>query len=1008
MRPIKLEIQHFGPFKNETIDFKQLNNHTLFLISGKTGSGKTTIFDAMMYALYGTASTSSRNHKAMRNKHAYDEEETMIKFQFSIKDKQYLIIRNLPHIKAGNKTPITSKLEVYEIHDNEKCLISTNKKTETNQLIVDIVKLQADQFRQILILPQGEFKNFLVSDSESKNEILRTLFDTKHLELMVKRLKENVDDKIDAIRMKEKEIEFHIQQLGVGFPPYMVTYDEQIRTANLYYEALQKVFSQNISELNDKSNELKLKGDALKAAEILNNNIQSVKQHKHQLAMLYEQREEIENTQKTVQQLVQFESYLSCISQLEKLKKDDAHLSVQKKDEEQQISENKDKLQQLKSALNEVMQDDEEMKRLNHQLIEQERFVDEKYQGLEEDVNTLNELKNETTALSDKLSSTHQANETIQSSLEALIQEKTKLYEEKVKLQNHIRDNETIISLINEYDSHYKALQAIKENQDMLTEELLSCESLIERFNFGDDLLDIDAVDSIRAQLKIGQNCPVCNHIVTEKTDGVHHEYHNLVQRRMTLSREQEANATKIEWIEALMKAVTDKLLAYEQFKVTYKHEDMRNTGELLMHEQEMLTQKLETLNDHLNHINHEYEDLSNELKNNKASIISLKDVIDANEKKINERNGKKERYHTFVSFTGFKNYDDFKAQFDEKRDLYENYDKHLNHLNETIASCSELIRSKENIVDKYNTHLIYNEKLLSQLESTKNSFHISDKIVDEYMDKDIEQELETLQNTVESYYKDIHFHENTIKTLEDLIGGKKAPDIEKLSNEYAELSSKAKAFEQAINDERSQLKMLDNIIMQLEVLHETYVKQMEDIGSEIRLFEVLNGKNTLKLSIENYVLVYYLEQILLLANERLLQMTHNRYKLVRKKEVHSRKKSGLEIEVFDYHTNNVRDITTLSGGETFIASLSLALGLSDYVMQISGGINLESVFIDEGFGSLDSDTLETAIEVLIELQETGKLIGIISHVQSLQENMPAILKVRTDGFNSDTEFQLK
>lgn len=103
-----------------------------------------------------------------------------------------------------------------------------------------------------------------------------------------------------------------------------------------------------------------------------------------------------------------------------------------------------------------------------------------------------------------------------------------------------------------------------------------------------------------------------------------------------------------------------------------------------------------------------------------------------------------------------------------------------------------------------------------------------------------------------------------------------------------------------------------------------------------------------------------------------------------------------------------MRDITTLSGGETFIASLSLALGLSDYVMQISGGINLESVFIDEGFGSLDSDTLETAIEVLIELQETGKLIGIISHVQSLQENMPAILKVRTDGFNSDTEFQLK
>lgn len=1008
MRPIKLEIHHFGPFKNETIDFLQLNNHMLFLISGKTGSGKTTIFDAMMYALYGTASTSSRNFKAMRNKHANDDEETLIKFQFSIRGKQFLVVRNLPHIKEGNKSHIASKLEVHEIIDNKLQLISTHKKTETNQLIVDIVKLQADQFRQILILPQGEFKNFLVSDSDSKNEILRTLFDTKHLEMMVKRLKENVDDKIEAIKMKEKEIELRIQQLDLGLPEYMASYDKQIQTVNLFYEGSQKELSHKKSELNNKLNRLKTKEEMLKNAEILHENIQTYNKHKQQLARLFEQRAEIEESQELIQQLLQLESYLKCLKQLYELKKEDDHVKKQMKIEALQINENNSKLQQLKDSLAEVMSNEDEMNQLNRQLIEQERFVHIKYQGLEKNIDTLNDLKRKTEEYSGRLTSIQQENGKIQRSLEVLTQEKSKTYEEKMRNQNLLNDTETIISLINEYHSYNEEIITIKENQDKLLSELKSCESQIKRFNFGDETLDIDAVDRIRANLKRGQNCPVCNHVVTEVTDGVHHEYHNIIQRKIKLSRELESNSAKIEWIESLTHTLIDKLLKYKQFKDAYKNDDIINTIDLFNHEQESLMKNSVSINETLEHINQQYEQLNHKVEENNTSIIALKKSIDTNNQKITELNDKKELYHTFVSFTGFEKFDDFKAQFDEKKKSVENYKKNVDELNDAITASLELIQSKETKLDKYKHHLIYNEKLLNQLQSTKQSFKVSNEILDKYKDADVEKEIKNLQNTVETYHKDIHFHENTIKTLEEAINGNEQPDIERLSVEHMQFSSEVKIFEQSVTDLNSQLKQMEKIIIQLEAVYKTYSRQMDDIGSEIKLFEVLNGKNALKLSIENYVLVYYLEQILLLSNERLLQMTHNRYKLVRKKDAHSRKKSGLEIEVFDSHTNNVRDITTLSGGETFIASLSLALGLSDYVMQLSGGINLESVFIDEGFGTLDSDTLDTAINVLIELQQSGKLIGIISHVQSLKESMPAILNVDSDGFNSSTEFQLK
>ncbi|RIM88969.1 SbcC/MukB-like Walker B domain-containing protein, partial [Staphylococcus shinii] len=171
------------------------------------------------------------------------------------------------------------------------------------------------------------------------------------------------------------------------------------------------------------------------------------------------------------------------------------------------------------------------------------------------------------------------------------------------------------------------------------------------------------------------------------------------------------------------------------------------------------------------------------------------------------------------------------------------------------------------------------------------------------------------------------------------------------------------------------------------------------------QLAEILAGKNEQKLTLENYVFIYYLERILAQANQRLSLMTGQRYQLVRKSQV-SQGYSGLEIDVFDAHSNQSRHISSLSGGETFQASLALALGLSEIVQQESGGIALDSMFIDEGFGTLDQETLETALDTLLSLKSTGRMVGIISHVSELKQRIPLILEVVTEQYQSVTTFK--
>ena len=240
---------------------------------------------------------------------------------------------------------------------------------------------------------------------------------------------------------------------------------------------------------------------------------------------------------------------------------------------------------------------------------------------------------------------------------------------------------------------------------------------------------------------------------------------------------------------------------------------------------------------------------------------------------------------------------------------------------------------------------------------------------------------------------------------MEKLVDGRELTNLEDIETH---LKTKKQALEQ-INSEVATIayKQEANIknIDKIEDLINTLNEELKEQKEIFLLTEILSGKNSHKLTLENYVLIYYLEKIIFQANQRLLTMSGNRYQLIRREAI-SQGFSGLEIDVFDFHSNKSRHISSLSGGETFQASLALALGLSEIVQQESGGINLESMFVDEGFGTLDQETLETALDTLINLKSSGRMVGIISHVSELKQRIPLILEVSTNQYQSQTRFK--
>ncbi|PTE82579.1 ATP-binding cassette family protein, partial [Staphylococcus equorum] len=357
-------------------------------------------------------------------------------------------------------------------------------------------------------------------------------------------------------------------------------------------------------------------------------------------------------------------------------------------------------------------------------------------------------------------------------------------------------------------------------------------------------------------------------------------------------------------------------------------------------------------------------------------------------------------------------------TEFDNVAKFVKVYESNLEKIKEYDSVCYKL---EQNILNS-NQQLSIEENSKAYLESSlkelKNELENMNLKIDEEMARigftQFEQvkativkvaDKDKIEAEINTYNKEKQSLELVIAQLSEETKNKKLQDSQHLKEVYQqkqqvleEIATELSQHEYKIDFNQKKINEINTIIEKLE-------KELKAQQEVFQLAEILSGKNDQKLTLENYVLIYYLERILAQANQRLALMTGQRYQLTRREQI-SQGYSGLEIDVFDSHSNQSRHISSLSGGETFQASLALALGLSEVVQQESGGIALDSMFVDEGFGTLDQETLETALDTLLSLKSTGRMVGIISHVSELKQRIPLILEVSTEQYQSTTQFK--
>ena len=994
MKPIRLELKEFGPYKDEIIEWDKIINEPIFLITGKTGSGKSTLFDAITYALY-NKTTGGKDIASLRTKTAADKDKTQVNFDFELSGKRYRIERTLAYLKTGNKNLTSGKVVLMEYNSEKQDIIAT-KEQEVKEKIEELIGLDDKQFCQIIILPQGKFKEFLLSKSSEKKETLRSLFNTYFYQKFVDLVQEQAKNLDSKHKQKEKELITRFEQFDI---------DGELTK----FEFLK---DENFEEINNlilsQENEIKLeKKEQVK----LEKNLQNVKDNFIELSKLNDKFLNLENYKLNYKVLHKKEDYFSNLKEL-----------VGKLTE---LQKSKDKIREYRGLINKHLQ----LKELEMTLLDEEKKykidlennikLESKLTELKDDIeiyrqiaadqkffyNNIDEFitaKNNMSVYNKKLEELSYKKDFLQE-LEANLKIKNDILfesnEEKNvldgsigKLKLEILKKTQEVDKFKAFENSQSELREKKSKYEVAKKQLeefrISREELEKGFLLLKSNREKEILNSFILNLHEGDDCPLCKQRIEHLPNIT-----SIVQVDENIEETLQDVTTKIIKLETLLQK--DEQEISNLSKLIKEQEEMVNLKaleELTQLEEEL---KQETVN--LERVIGEIKLVEKEIKRLKKDIEELSILLNEEDQLKQSHLESKNKINQFennveVKLEEFKGYyENIASQVDEYDNMYKSFQNNSNNL---------LIR-KTKIETEQKNNIKNIEEVTNEIVLLTNSFTNS-KLSNYYSSLENAEENVVELDKLEQYQVQIDEFEdskkiilNSIEKLEQELTGINQPDLE-------QEREKLQSFENEVSNFIEKMAVLttrlDNNRKLYKKIHDDYLELLDsskDIREIIEFSDVVNGKTESRKSLETYVQGYYLDLILLAGTKRLLQMTNDRYRFIRREE---KSKGGglqgLEIEIHDVYLNSTRIISSLSGGELFLASLALALGLAEVIQNESGGISLETIFIDEGFGSLDAETLDTALTTLIDLQSYGRNIGIISHVSELKERIRPKIEV--------------
>jgi exonuclease SbcC len=1016
MRPLQLEISAFGPFAEKVnIDFEQFQSG-LFLISGETGAGKTTIFDAISFALYGEASGENRKSSMLRSDFSKEINETYVKLTFKHLDTIYTIKRSPKYSRKSKRGDGFVMQNADAELSSDKGLIITSH-TGVTKKIEELLGMNHNQFKQIFMIAQNEFLKLLIAEPKERIKIFRKIFNTD----IYSKIEDNIKYKYLSIKKKYEQLQSNISNL-----------EDTLSNENIYKK---DIF--NIDKYLEINTLLSLQYiDKIKKNTII------IEKYKLELLEL----NKIKNsTMVTNNQITQFKK---CIEEQINLETQKANFKELK--EKNNINKYiKDNINPLVIKINDytilIDNDDliiwsinKDLEDLKVQIIRQKEDV--KKTAFFEEQST--QISNKNTIITQNMPKYHQLEslivqnekykeiidlETVNCnnknaqliSFEKDIEKTRTIIVKNTNIENDINNITNNINKIETRIDDLKKLNIIIDRKNTLKIDHYSSTKLMEKYQIlknESTLKYVEAQNSydnqiagiLAKELSINQPCPVCGSIDHPNLAKLSYDYVSESHLKKLKGNNELCIKNYQDQFVDSAKLYTQLTLINDQIIQTcinYHIENDNSIGDIIFNE-----------NKNLNGLQIKLEKTKNDklvldknillIDSFTTSIITIKDSLTninskIMENKINKKNliNQKESLEVELSFKSIKaanlilteNNNQLILLKSKINKINNDYQESINNKNKFETT----IKEKQNNINKYKDQIIKFQKEYEILCRQKNIKDINIYNI---------EEIETNSQIIINYENKVLKNNTLINNFDNSIQNKEIADVDQIEKNINNLKETIN-IQESKNTDLFSLK--DQLISITNMIADKF-KQLQLIEIEYKNMKPLydtamaNISGQQRLTFELYVQSVYFDYVLNEANLRMSQMTNNRYILFRKKEASNfQSLSGLEIEVLDNWTNQSRSVKSLSGGESFKASLSLALGLSDVIQQLSGGIVVEAMFIDEGFGSLDSESLTSAIELLQSLHQNNKILGIISHVSELQDQIDQQIIVKKDQLGS-------
>ena len=1018
MRPVQLALHAFGPYAaQQVLDFRQLGDRTFFLIHGPTGAGKTTILDAMCFALYGETSGGERDARQMRSDFAEPTIPTEVTFDFALGTEVYRVTRSpqqeRPKRRGAGTTTIAPRATLWRrtgpAGSAQQGSVLASQWGKVTEAIERLLGFRSDQFRQVVMLPQGQFRRLLLANSQERQQIFETLFRTEIYRHIEEALREAAKAVAEAIKDRRRRRDLLLEQASAKSPEELLERRTQLET--------------HVANMQARVEELRqLEATAQQRLTAGYQVVQKINERDEAEAAL----QALENRQEAfAAEQIGLDQARKAVMLLD-AERELRRSTTEAEEAQQQLMDAQAALAEAHAAMEQAAQAFAQQQACEHERQDTRQYLG-RLEELTAKVQELEQTKEMLAAAEREVTQLGHGRQALQSALEECqrtIEEKFKALTEVQRVAAHIEVYRMALQEAQRLGQQRQHLAALQKQLSLANQQLhkvrgrlVEAEDTFSRARQNLEALEtawLEGQAAILAQQLIpGVPCPVCGsteHPSLARSDHelpseaalkkIRAEVERLEAARDELRNAEAEQAKLVIELESNVKAILELLGAHHHQEVAVLESRIQAAQAALA-----LTERAQA----------QVAVLTEEVQRLKGGEAQTRQRLTAVEAHLHDASGRRaaaqavleervsglpEHVHDLKSLIQSKA--EAEARLQALKEAFEAAQQEVNRAREHLVACETALRSTAEGAEKTQRRVDalrveFDARLQMAGFANEASFQAA---------KRSPAEIDHLEEAIRRFEGELRGARDRFERACQAAASLVPPDIQTL--EHASKQAKAD-LETALKAETMLIGQLQQIDAWLQGLRDT-ARGLQALEVQYtvsgRIAEVANGHNTHGITFQRFVLAALLDDVLVAASERLRTMSRRRFSLQRATARADRRMAGgLDLEVYDTYTGTTRAVSTLSGGESFLASLALALGLADVVQAYAGGIRLDTIFVDEGFGSLDPEALDLAFRALVDLQQGGRLVGIISHVPELKERIDVRLEVIPAQRGSVTRF---